>query len=35
MHFDGKSWPKMGMSAPEMSAQKVAQTARAQEYGIQ
>lgn len=35
MHCDGKSGPKMGIRAPAMGAQKVAQTALAQVKGIQ
>jgi len=32
---EGNEGPKIGMSAEEMCEQKVVQTARAQEYGIQ
>lgn len=35
VHCDGKSGPKMGISAPAMCWQKVAQTALAHWYGIQ
>jgi len=34
-HSEGKVGPKMGIRAPAMCEQKVVQTARAQEYGIQ
>lgn len=33
--MEGKDGPKRGIRAPEMWAQKVAQMARAQAYGIQ